>query len=93
MAAPNSAEWSITGVTNNGWNNNLLISFPVGVTQWAIQRRVLNTPPWTIQGPTPGTPIATAGLAGATTYEVQAAWFNGGVQVSPWGETKTVTTL
>jgi hypothetical protein len=92
LTPPAAADWSFSGVTTTAFNVNLLVPIPPPATQWAIQTRQQGTTTWTLRGPTPATPINVTGLTTGTTYEVQAAYFLNGAQVSPWSPTKTQAT-
>jgi hypothetical protein len=90
IPAPDEEDWEVHDLGGGEFQAMLDVSLPGGADTWGIQWRLQTGPgAWHFAGAAGSDPINVGDLD-ADTYEVEAAWFNGAVQISPYSDIKTV---
>jgi hypothetical protein len=88
MSGPIDADWTVGTPTATTIPLTRVAAIPAGATQ--MLWRAINAATGALGSPFNGSPLS--GLTTATQYKVQAAWFNGSIQVSDASPVKLVTT-
>lgn len=92
MLAPVAGDWTFTSPGTAQYSFNRISAIPAPAVKWGGRLRTVGGV-WASTAVQAATPI-TGGAVSASTQEGQIAWFdNGGGQLSPWSDIKTVVIL